>query len=202
MKIIPTILAYTKDDFAHQLSLVGDLCAELQIDIVSNGFGTPTVNFNEINFPYEKDIILHMMTKNGDEVAYYENFSHRRIILHAEMGEKLNDILDDNKESWGLALSPETPVENVLPYVNKISELLILTVEPGEQGREFQEENLFKINDARRINYQIKISVDGGINEKNIALVARAGADIAYVGSALIKSKNPRQTYDNLSSAA
>lgn len=202
MKIIPTILAYTKDDFARQLSLVGDLCAELQIDIVSNGFGTPTVNFNEINLPYGKDIILHMMTKSSDEVAYYENFSHRRIILHAEMGEKLNDILDDNKEKWGLALSPETPVENILPYINKISELLILTVEPGEQGREFQEENLFKINDARQMNYQIKISVDGGINEKNIAVVARAGVDIAYVGSALIKSKNPKQTYDNLISAA
>ncbi|HOE74674.1 MAG TPA: hypothetical protein PLC05_00360 [bacterium] len=201
MKIIPTILAYTEDEFAQQLNLISDLSAELQIDIVSNGFGTPTVNLNKVDLPYEKDIILHIMTKNNDEIMYYENFSHRRIILQAEVGDKLNEIIDDNKEKWGLAMSPETPVESVLPYINKVSELLILTVEPGRQGRQFQENNLFKIDDVRRINYHITVSVDGGVNEKNIAKVARAGADVAYIGSALTTSKNPRQTYDNLCKA-
>ncbi|HPM27738.1 MAG TPA: hypothetical protein PLX55_01045 [bacterium] len=201
MKIIPTILAYTEDEFAQQLNLVSDLSPELQIDIVSNGFGTPTVNLNKVDLPYEKDIILHIMTKNNDEIMYYENFSHRRIILQAEVGDKLNEIIDDNKEKWGLAISPETPVESVLPYINKVSELLILTVEPGRQGRQFQENNLFKIDDVRRINYHITVSVDGGINEKNIAKVARAGADVVYIGSALTTSKNPRQTYDNLCKA-
>ena len=138
MKIIPTILAYTEDEFAQQLNLVSDLSAELQIDIVSNGFGTPTVNLNKVDLPYEKDIILHIMTKNNDEIMYYENFSHRRIILQAEVGDKLNEIIDDNKEKWGLAMSPETPVESVLPYINKVSELLILTVEPEGRGGSFR----------------------------------------------------------------
>ena len=94
----------------------------------------------------------------------------------------------------GLSIKPDTPFEDVIPYLDKIDLLLIMTVEPGFGGQSFITDTLKKIHTAKKYisehNLDVKIQVDGGINAETAALAGNAGADIMVAGSYIFKSKN------------
>jgi len=96
----------------------------------------------------------------------------------------------------GLSIKPSTIVEELVPYLEQIDLVLIMSVEPGKGGQKFIENSIDKINylnEYRKkhgLNYLIE--VDGGINLSTGKLVALAGADIVVAGS-FIFNKNNRE---------
>ena len=72
--------------------------------------------------------------------------------------------------------------------------VLVMTVEPGFGGQSFMESTMPKIEAIRKINPDIDIEVDGGINPETIKIASRAGANVFVAGSAVFKSENPAQT--------
>lgn len=94
----------------------------------------------------------------------------------------------------GLSLNPDTPVEEVLDYLDDIDILLVMSVHPGFGGQEFIPESLERIKKARqraaRTNPNLDIAVDGGINETTARMVIASGANVLVAGTALFSSEN------------
>ena len=89
----------------------------------------------------------------------------------------------------GIAIKPETNPVQIVQYLERIDEVLLLGVNPGKQGRKFSSEILEKVNYIKNFRNDIEIGVDGGVNDKNIRRIAEVGVDKVYVGSYLWKQE-------------
>ncbi len=98
----------------------------------------------------------------------------------------------------GLAINPDTPISDILSLVNELDSVLFLSVHPGFYGKKFIPEVLQKITEFRTTVPYIETGIDGGINESNIARVAKCGVDCIYVGSAIFLQENPGESYRRL----
>lgn len=89
----------------------------------------------------------------------------------------------------GLVLKPATPAEAVFPYLEELSMVLVMTVEPGFGGQSFMEDMCPKITEirsrAKSLGLELDIEVDGGIDEKTAPLAVKAGANVLVAGSSL-----------------
>jgi ribulose-phosphate 3-epimerase len=119
------------------------------------------------------------------------------MIIHVELGEQVPALIWKIKslgKKVGLAVNPPTAITAVLPYLEQIDLLLVMTVNPGFGGQEFIHETLPKIQQAeiwrleRKLPY--RISVDGGINNQTAAECARAGADTFVAGTSLFGQRS------------
>ena len=141
---------------------------------------------------------VHLMI--SEPLKYIEDFVNAGadiITFHTEcesdINETINKILECGCKA-GLAVKPATPVEAVYPYIDKLSMVLVMTVEPGFGGQSFMENMMPKIERLRADFPDIDIQVDGGVNAETIKACAKAGANVFVAGSAVFKSENPQET--------
>jgi ribulose-phosphate 3-epimerase len=121
-----------------------------------------------------------------------------QLIIHIELGpQAVTDLLWKIRslgKKAGLAVNPPTAIGEVLPCLDKIDSLLVMTVNPGFGGQSFIHETLPKIQQAaawrreKKLNYRIE--VDGGIDFETAAECARAGADTYVSGTTLFHASN------------
>ena len=90
----------------------------------------------------------------------------------------------------GVVLNPETPVERLMPLLDKIDFVLVMGVKPGAGGQQFMPEVLPKIKKLREARLDLSIGVDGGINEATAKEVVAAGADTLISGNYLFESND------------
>jgi ribulose-phosphate 3-epimerase len=102
----------------------------------------------------------------------------------------------------GVSLNPATPLSLVEEILPDLDLLLLMTVNPGFGGQSFIESMPAKIAKARRLlderAFSCLIEVDGGVTEKNVSLIAGAGADIIVAGAAVFGSPNYAESIGNL----
>ena len=95
------------------------------------------------------------------------------------------------KKKVGVSLNPETSIEKVIPVLNSIDLVLIMSVHPGFGGQKFLKENLQKVKILRKeINLKKSktlIEIDGGINFENSKIAKKAGVDILVSGTTIFK---------------
>ncbi|MBQ8430637.1 MAG: ribulose-phosphate 3-epimerase, partial [Clostridia bacterium] len=77
----------------------------------------------------------------------------------------------------------ETAVEEILPYLNMLDLVLVMSVKTGAGGQKFDDSAIEKIKTIRKVNKNILIEVDGGVNAKTAPLCVKAGADILVAGT-------------------
>ena len=110
-------------------------------------------------------------------------------ILSADFSKLGNEIQD--LEKAGVCLNPETPVEKVVPVLNLIDVVLIMSVHPGFGGQKFIKETLDKVKILRKEidsrNFKTQIEIDGGINFENAKMAKEAGVDILVSGTTIFK---------------
>ena len=123
------------------------------------------------------------------------------ISVHYEVDEDLSELIsliESFNVKPAVALKPATPVEVVYPYLDRLSSVLIMTVEPGFGGQSFHADCLEKVRklraEIRKRGLSVEIEVDGGINTSNIGLVSNSGVSIAVMGTALFK-ENDREAF-------
>ena len=106
----------------------------------------------------------------------------------------------------GLAVNPETPVEDLFPHLERLDRVLIMTVNPGWAGQRFLDEGLAKIEAARkeidRQGLEVDIEVDGGINEETGRRCIAAGATVLAAASSVFKADDPAAAARRLRSVA
>ena len=95
-------------------------------------------------------------------------------------------------------MNPETSIEKLSSFIDDIDQVLIMTVNPGFYGSPFLPEMLDKIRELRNLKPDLNIEVDGGITDKTIDLVDKAGANMFVSGSYIMKSKNVEDSINNL----
>lgn len=121
------------------------------------------------------------------------------ITIHYESCKNCRQVLEYIKEHSvraGLAISPDTPYEVLLPLLDVVDMVLVMTVNPGFGGQSLIYGALDKVKALRKYidenNLKIDIQVDGGINEKNVGLASSSGANVIVAGSAIFKAPKPR----------
>ncbi|MBD18222.1 MAG: ribulose phosphate epimerase [Euryarchaeota archaeon] len=149
------------------------------------------------------NIILdcHLMITNAEETwPQYVDAGVNLVIAHIEAVKDpatLIDSLHDAGVQAGFVLNPDTPVDTILPYLQNLDLVLVMSVIPGKGGQSFMPEVEEKVRCFRTaIDQQIsdggrhtRLMIDGGIKAHNAAQVANWGVDIAVVGSGLINHK-------------
>lgn len=205
MKISPSILASDYANLENELKKIesSDL---IHIDVMDGHFvpnisiGAPVVAAAKrvCNVPFD----VHLMIT--DPLDYVEDFAKAGadiICFHAESNSDIektvNKIIELGKKP-ALAIKPGTDIDIVLPYLDKLAMVLVMTVEPGFGGQSFMESTMSKIEALRKINPHIDIEVDGGVNAETVKIAAKAGANVFVAGSAVFKSENPAQTIARL----
>jgi len=100
----------------------------------------------------------------------------------------------------GLSLKPNTNIELIKPYLDRIDLILVMSVEPGFSGQKFMNASLIRIEKIKNLieNRNIVIQVDGGINRKNYKDVLKAGATSLVIGSAFYEDKNIKSLIDEI----
>ena len=112
------------------------------------------------------------------------------ITFHLEATDKVNEMIDMIHSygiKCGISIKPNTSVKELFPYLDKIELVLIMSVEPGKGGQKFMPIAIDKINELRKLNKNIIISVDGGINDETVGLV---NTDMVVSGSYVCMSDN------------
>lgn len=163
-------------------------------------FGVPVVASirKAASLPFD----LHLMIR--DPFAYIEAFADAGanwITFHLESESdpvKTIDLIHRLGKKAGLSVSPGTPAEELLPFLNKLDLVLVMSVEPGFGGQKFLESCLPKIRLLREHAPQLRISVDGGINAQTGKLCREAGADMLVAGSYLFGAENPAMAVRSL----
>lgn len=100
--------------------------------------------------------------------------------------EQLSSTISKIKESGmrvGIAIKPGTSVDAILPYLENVDVVLVMTVEPGFGGQKFRKDCIDKVRMIRQRSGTINIQVDGGITLENLGLVAKAGANVIVAGT-------------------
>ena len=109
---------------------------------------------------------------------------------------KALDYIHSHGVKAGVVLNPATEVESIVDTLSMVDMVLVMSVVPGKSGQAFMPEVLTKISFLdgfrKKKGYHFLIEVDGGINENTIALVKKAGADVAVVGSAMYKADDKK----------
>lgn len=94
----------------------------------------------------------------------------------------------------GVGIKPKTAVDVLVPLVDLVDMVLIMTVEPGFGGQKFMADMMPKISFLREKYTDLEIEVDGGVSPSTIQHCADAGATMIVSGSAVVNSENPKET--------
>lgn len=176
----------------------------IHLDIMDGKFTeNETLDFNTLrNYFYEnaKKLDVHLMVK--DVKLYTELYSllnPEYITFHLEIGntKELINYVKNKNIKVGLAINPNTDINEIKPFINDIDLILVMSVYPGKGGQTFIESSIDKIKEIRKISKDIIISVDGGINNTNINKIKEAGASICVVGS-YITNNNIKEKIEEL----
>lgn len=149
----------------------------------------------------EKTFDVHLMTVGPDRyVSRFRDAGADIITIHFESGcdvSKTVDLIAASGAKPSLSVRPGTPVEELFPYLDRLYMALIMTVEPGFGGQAFIPETLEKVRllreEADRRGLDLKIEVDGGINDTTAQPAVDAGADVIVSGSWLFGGDTARR---------
>ena len=140
-----------------------------------------------------KPLDVHLMVDNPENyINELQNKNIEYITIHIEINKNINNLINKIKSygyKIGLSIKPNTDISTIIPYLDKIDLVLIMSVEPGFGGQEFIPSTLEKAKQLRKLNKSITIEMDGGIKDTNINQLKNT-IDIAVVGSYITKKED------------
>lgn len=213
VRMAPSILSADFAVLGEEINRVRAEADLLHVDVMDGHFvpnltvGPPVVEAIRRHTDAYLDCHL-MMTKPGDFLEAFAKAGANSCSVHVEIG-ATRDLIAAMRElglAVGLAVNPETPIDDAEPFLGEIDLMLVMSVHPGFGGQHFLEEAVPKIARvaaiAARDGLDLSIEVDGGIDSHTVGAVAAAGADTFVAGSAVFGHDNPAAAARQIREAA
>jgi len=203
IKISPSILSADFSQLGNEIKRLEEGGADMiHVDVMDGHFvpnltiGPPVIKALRQKCSLKFDVHL-MISPVHKYIEAYADAGADIITIHPEATDNLEDSilkirsLDKNV---GISLNPESKIDIIIDYLEKIDLVLIMSVNPGFGGQKFMPEVLDKIKKLKKIQSEkdlnFDIEIDGGINFDNCQLAIEAGANILVSGTTVFKSNN------------
>ena len=213
VKISPSILSANFSRLGSEIAKLEKAGADLIHVDVMDGHFVPNITIGpevikdlrkHTSLPFDVHLMISPVHK------YIRNFAEAGadiITIHPEATDNLIQTVNEIKKfgkKAGISLNPETAIEKLMPVINLIDLVLIMSVNPGFGGQKFIKETLEKVKSLRKEidqkKLQVEIEIDGGINFENSKLAIQAGVDILVSGNTVFKANggNIKKNIDKL----
>ncbi|MEK7461324.1 MAG: hypothetical protein AAB647_03885 [Patescibacteria group bacterium] len=203
--IIPAILSHNLLDFHQKLQILAPWAPGVHIDIADGQFVDNTTLTYEAMAPLLREshlpIELHLMVAKPWPVAEMAaDDSLARILIHAETITSPIEYMTHLADGWplGLVFNLTTPWGIWQRELATLSEIMLMGIEPGWQGKPFDSQVLKRLKFLKQHCPASKVALDGGVSAQTIKAIVAAGADQVVVGSALWNTSDPEKTYHEL----
>lgn len=220
IEIVPTCVPTSAEELAGWVSRAKAYASSVHLDI-DDGLFAPHLTWpytgNGIYAPFDLSALagmtteVHLMVKNPRDIGNaFARAGADRLIAHLESlesPEEVRTLFEEWRASGanetGVALLMETPLRELETLVPSSDFVHLMSIETiGTQGIAFSGRAVERVADFHKTFPDTLISVDGGVSERNIGELVRAGARRFGVGSAIEKSQDPAESYRHIVSAA
>lgn len=198
IKLSPSILACDFNILGTQVKESVDAGAQYMHLDVMDGLFVPSIS---LGMPVIKslrattDVVFDTHLMINEPIRYIEEFAECGsdiITFHLEATKDVKETIEKIRSfnvKPGIVINPKTPVKELIPYMDMVDMILLMSVNPGFGGQKYINEVTSKIVETRALinasGKNIELEVDGGINMSNINTVLEAGADVIVAGSAV-----------------
>ena len=199
IKIAPSLLSADFSDLRNELETI-KTADFIHLDVMDGQF-VPNITFGATvikKLRPHSDLIfdVHLMIKNP--LKYIEDFAKAGadiITFHVECDDDTMETIDKIKSTGvkcGIVLSPDTEAEAVLPFLEKVDMILLMSVYPGFGGQKYIERITDKIRKVKEYigNRNIDLEIDGGITKDNVKTAVDAGANVVVAGTSVFGEAN------------
>src|ERR1700744_5143242 len=212
--VAPSILAADFANLQRDIEMINNSAADwIHVDIMDGMFvpnlsmGFPVVQ--AVKKHAQRPLDVHLMIVDPDR--YIKRFAEAgasNITVHYEACPNLHRTLQLIKEcgcTAGVALNPHSPVDLLKDIVADLDLVLIMSVNPGFGAQHFIEHTYKKLADIKALsastNPNLKIEVDGGVDDSNAAKLFKAGATVLVAGNAVFSAPNPTEMISKIKNA-
>lgn len=199
IKIAPSILSADFANLERDIQRIST-ADYVHVDVMDGMFvpnitiGIPVVKSIRPTTALPLDVHL-MIVEPGRYVEQFCDAGADLVTVHVESDteEKLHDAIariHAKGKRAGVVLKPKTPAETVLPFLNEVELVLVMTVEPGFGGQKFMADQMEKLRALRAKRSELLLEVDGGVNRETAPICRENGADVAVAGTAVFRAEN------------
>lgn len=211
MLISPSILASDFSHLADEVISIEKAGADLvHIDVMDGMFvpnitlGAPVIKClkGKTALPFD----VHLMIEEPKRyIGDFASAGADIITFHIEATDDVRGTIEEIKKHGikaAISLKPKTPAEAVFPYLDDLYMVLVMTVEPGFGGQSFMPDMMPKVRaireEAVRKGLDMRIQVDGGIDDKTVSQATENGADVLVAGSYVFRAQDRRDAIERL----
>ena len=205
--VLPSLLMCDFGDLATEVKrLKAANVKALHLDVMDGQFvpnltyGMPIVQ--GLRGLTDQVLDVHLMIDRPERfVKQFYDAGADSITIHVEATDQVADTLRQIRDlgaAAGIALNPETPLEEIEPYLDLCDLALVMSVNAGFGGQKFNPAALEKLSALREQKPELFLQVDGGVNASTIADCVKAGADLLVVGSAIFRKEDYQVALNDL----
>lgn len=209
--ILPSMLQNDFSNIQSECEQLKQAGAEiLHLDVMDGCF-VPNLSYGlPIVSAFRKSTSLfldcHLMIEQPEKyVQQFVEAGADLVTFHVEATQQVSRCIELLRESGagvGLAVNPDTPIESLADYSAHCDLILVMSVHAGFGGQSFIEKSIERIAEARQLDGEFLLEVDGGINQSTIGQCAQAGVDWFVAGSAIFGKEDYAAAMSELLRAA